>query len=333
MISIAKYDLNDQYLNCRRNQSLSYLHSKGVPIDLLFYGAYEHPRAVFQSLYDQGINRNLYLDKVANEKELDLLDIKTCRIHADNFKSVRNDLSEIIKSNDAAFLFGDGYRLPYKQNTYLNRHELHSIVLCGLNPSNGHFYVTDDIYDSDVYRSGREYVTYECDEETLSSFYDHDFDYGMHETLESKWDIIYYEIHFNKQKSYLHDVFYPRFEEMIKHSCMDFDLYTAIPDIILNESMDQPIEQDDKLLQVMTILIGSRKHLMLFLQLIDPISAETIELFDRITGYLESIRYSLIKKSMTGKLDYMKLRTKCDLLRIDEESAFRSLQKCLVVNK
>jgi hypothetical protein len=330
VLTIPKYDLNDQYLNCRRNQSISYLHSKGVAIDLLFYGAYEQPREVFRSIYDQGMNRNLYLDKVANEQELNLLDIKTRRLHAADFRSIRNDLSDILERNDVALLFGDGYRLPYKQNTYMKRHELHSVMICGLNPSTGRYEVRDDIYDSDLYRSGRDYITYECDEGSLSSFYDHEFDYGMHETLESKWDIIYYEIDFNRHKSYLRDVFYPRFEDMLSKSCMDFDLYTEIPDIIANASMDQPLQQEDKLLQVITILIGSRKHFMLFLQSIHRIGTETIESFDRIIGYLESIRYSLIKKSMTGKLDHLKLRNKCELLRSDEESALRTLKELIL---
>ncbi|EFM11611.1 hypothetical protein PaecuDRAFT_1217 [Paenibacillus curdlanolyticus YK9] len=330
---ITKYDLNDQYLNCRRNQSLSYLHTKGIPIDLLFYGAYEQPKEIFQSIYEQGMNRNLYLDKVANADELELLDIKTHRIHALQFNAIEDELSEIFKRNDVALLFGDGYRLPYKQNTYMTRHELHSIVLCGINPGTGHYYVRDDIYDADVYRSGRDYITYECDAATISSFYDNEFDFGSHETLESKWDVIYYESHFNSDKPYLQSIFYPRFEQMLSHLSMDFELYTEIPDLIANASIDQPLQQDDRLLQFITILIGSRKHFMQFLQRIDAISTETIALFDRITGYLESIRYSLIKKNMTGKLDLSKLKNKCDLLKNDEESAFDTLQRSVAVNR
>ncbi|MWC28984.1 hypothetical protein [Paenibacillus sp. MMS18-CY102] len=333
MITITKYDLNDQYLNCRRNQSLSYLHSKGIPIDLLFYGAYEQPKEIFHSIYDQGMNRNLYLDKVANEKELDLLDIKTHRIHTVQFDSIRHEIAEVLERNDVALLFGDGYRLPYKQNTYNVRHELHSIVINGINPATGLYCVRDDIYDADVYRSGRDYITYECDAETISSFYDNDFDFGSHETLESKWDAIYYESHFNSEKPYLQDVFYPRFEQMLSHLSMDFELYAEIPDLIANASIDQPLQQDDRLLQFITILIGSRKHFMQFLQRIESVNVDTIALFDQITGYLESIRYSFIKKNMTGKLDMAKLKNKCDLLKNDEESALYSLQRSIAVNR
>lgn|GEM_PF-2207633 len=326
MVPIAKHDLNDQYLNCRKNQIVSFLQSRGVKVEGLFYRAYEKPGDIFEALYFSAMDRNLYLDRVIQDRDLNLLDIFPQRVTKQSFSEGMPAINEMLNRYGAVLLFGDGYYLPYKRNTYLVRNEFHSVMLTNIsaNGAGTGYTVVDDVYEGVNYMSGKDYSSYSVSAEQLAQFYDHYTTEG-NETTDSKWDLLSLDVSGHRfSKPYLKERLYPLFGELVREFEDDFSLYEQVP-LFVKENAKTDNLAKDPLLQALTITLGSRAHVLKFLKHAELCPA-VWDSIDQTIGLLESVRYTIAKKNMTGKLDNAKLISKCEKLIAEENFTLRELK-------
>jgi|GEM_PF-2298336 len=328
-MEVRKYDLNDQYLHCRKNQLVSYLDYKKIPVDLLFYNALERSMDVYDSVFANRMDRNHYLDKAAPEETLNLLGVTSTHYTMTDFEQLQPEIENGLRTHDIVFVYGNGRFLDYKLDSYQTKDILHSLAIFKMEQENEgvSYHIFDDIYDGPTYMSGRDYVHYKVSDKVAREFFiNQRDDEGVNLLAKERMTVL--DFHPVDQQTALAAI-QENYAKWLADYDDGFELYKLIPSLVQDESVIGSFNTKEDffeaITQVITLLIGSKKHFIRFLQYTNS-SPELITMLEDSISSMEGVRFVLNKIRFSGRVDLVKLTQKSDLAFNKEQQFLQALR-------
>lgn len=301
------------YLHCRKKQIVSYLYTRGVPVELLFYNTYENTSQIEHGFMEQNELTYTYNTQTVNSNDLALIgvnervEIFEKLVHAEPL--TRN----LINENKMIFIQPNDYYIPFRKN-YQTRHGFHSLMVWGYDYTNE----VKKIFLLDL--DDTDYFCGEIDSIELHK--------AFNDAPIEKRAVVYFEIVDNMNVNDTRKIISDKFIEYFKDFCDDFSFYDNIHLYVKNH-MDQPEENEilPSLSHALFMLSGSRFLLSKFIESIINDKLLSIHLLT-LSNEIIILRNIIIKAYYSGNFDLHKIKYESLLLKKKEIALLEQIKQC-----
>lgn len=141
---IKRYEFH--YFNCFKSIIVSYLSLKRVPIELIFYNAFESSDDLLTQIIIDNKRWSTYNSKCINTEQLQLLGYKINTIKCTDFNDAELHIKSILSSQKADFVIlpGDNYYVPHLPNYRKNHAIGHTFMLYGIDSNKNEYSIIDE---------------------------------------------------------------------------------------------------------------------------------------------------------------------------------------------
>ncbi|PZD96828.1 hypothetical protein DNH61_06420 [Paenibacillus sambharensis] len=126
---IRVYDLN--YLDCSKGQYVSYLKWRGYHVEALYYNALEKTSTLYDEFFVKKKERWQFDEEGFQESDWPLIGVVQNTRYAESFREVEDEIIRRLQNCTIVFLSVDTYYLHTRPHVYGKHHEPHSLALIG----------------------------------------------------------------------------------------------------------------------------------------------------------------------------------------------------------
>ncbi|BFH69719.1 MAG: hypothetical protein E6230_17190 [Paenibacillus dendritiformis] len=297
------------YLSCRKMQSISYLSSIKVPIELIFYNAMESTDDIFEQVIVQGKSRHQYKSRLLSKEDLSLIGVKENVRSIQSLNEVQSVIVDLIDRGNVVFLPLDQFYFPHRGH-YLKRHVFHTFTISSYHKTskNTYFYVHD--FDPEF--------TGDVSGELITTSLEH---------WKAPINLFYYDI--ERRNNLQKNIIEENFLKLIQKFNDSYHLYDWIPSLI-EENPDYKLL--NSLDHALAVLAGSRnlfKNYLIAINYNEPIVVKLKE-FCHCAELLKNV---LLKYSITGRVNKEKIEISVQKLKAYDENIMFSINRELLLSK
>ncbi|MBJ6363744.1 hypothetical protein ACFOQM_21180 [Paenibacillus sp. GCM10012307] len=293
-----------QFYECRKIQLLMLLEEHRLPVELLFYNAYESTQLFYNHIFVQNENRWTFEGSSATRKDIGLFNVRLEDIEITSVEELDIVLPERLESGQFVYIWVNLDYMPHWifGKDYLEAGAIHSVFLKAMRTDGDKtLYLLEDNYPEFC-----DYVDSNAIKNAIA-------------TGNQEWTHQITLVHLEEWRPQrLPGELAIRFNNWRATLADDFHLYDHIGQLI-EEEPEQPKVFYEKLEHTLSLIAGSRYLFNRFLKLAGG-PAELITQLDACSQLAERIKNAFAKAVFTGKVKRSKLLPLCyELKRIDME--------------
>ncbi|GAB6991929.1 hypothetical protein [Paenibacillus pini] len=307
MSEIMTY-ISDLY-DCRKIQLLLLFQEKNIPIELLFYNAYESTQSIYDHLFIQDKNRWSYDSHSMNDEDIKLFNIQMEEQCIHNEEELDYLLQDLLNKNQYIYLW---VNLDYMPHWVLGKHylvegALHSVFLKQLQINGDQIsYLLQDNYPPF------------CDYVDQSFIKD-----GIFKGDPQYTHLVSVVSVANWNDQLVQASLEERFTIWRKGLVDHFQFYDHILQFI-EEIPANPPSFYERLEHALTLVTGSRYVFARFLEYVGA-SEELVRCLDQCSQIAERMKNAFAKAVISGKINQSKLSPLCMELKRLEMECFQTL--------
>lgn len=304
-----------EYFNCIRHETAMILMSREVPIDLLFYNAFENTGVVFQQMVKIK-NRTKIKTKAMSFEDFHLIGVNYREKTYKSFDQVEKFILEYVDSNNTILLRINPFFLPHYKELHENNWNnwVHYIIVDGHNYSDGNesISIIDDYMDN-------VYIHRQYDKKYIKDAVECYDDYHLG----------YFEISPILNKQRLINEVKAKYQDWLKKFQDDFSFYESICNILLGREEVGTFKDEEEMFKVLdeTLMVISASR-CLFADFLKFIHYKSETIHQLLDCYQKGrvIRNVIKKYKITGKIDITSLENRCLNLKGMENDVISSLR-------
>lgn len=286
------------FMNCHKSQMLHSLRRK-IPVEWLFYRAYEHPDSVYKEIVISGKNGWSYpWDIQVNDESLG---IKEETQMYEDFISAKPALIKLLETNDEVYIWTRNKYIPHMELTQSDPNGVHSLTLTSYDKDIFQIvdYPFERSYSSEIIQIAFDDTPH--DKKTVSNISLSDFQLNNIATLKIKND----------------------FKDLVKEISTQFAAYDQLT---ANLHQNDSYATMSRLVQFFGVISLSRTLISSYMRS-NNYSNESIYRISEISRSAESLKNYFIKTMQAPhRMDIDAVNIKCSTLR-DLELAFLQMLK------
>lgn len=303
-----------EYFNCTKHETAMFLMFRKLPIELLFYNAFENTRVIFHQMVNKKNKVHIKTQAMSFE-DLHLIGVNYLEKRYKSFDQVEQFILEYVDSNNIILLRIDPFFLPHYKKLHENNWRwLHFIIVDGYNYSddNESISIVDDYMDN-------VFIHRQYDKKYIKDAV----------VCQDEYYLGYFKISPILNKQNLINEIKVKYQDWLTNFQDDFSFYELICNILLGKEEVGTFKDAEEMHLVLdeTLMVISASRCLFadFLEFFQY-KSETIHLLLDCYKEGQIIRNVIKKYKITGKINIESLENRCLKLKKMENDVIFSLK-------
>ncbi|WP_027084538.1 HAD-IIIC family phosphatase [Cohnella panacarvi] len=296
-MNLQRFD--HKFLSCYKGQLISYLQSKGVPIELLLYNSFESTEEIVRQLFEVKIVMKWAYSTSYLIEEEEFSDIGLQMIYKEfsRFQDIEDEFLALIRWGKWLVVSVDHYYLPH--STEMNKrlkpdpNDGHTVIVTGYDPGTGQVTLLDDGHTN--------YITYRYPLDTLR--------HANNQLYDEKKYLLYFDF---IGKAPDKEKLQRKYRQWIESFKDDAAFYGSLLSHIIDNQNN--MAELRRFIDALHIISGSRAIFAKYLQFIGYDSA-LIEQLQQCSSLADNLVRRIVKFTMSQDIEAEEFQSECERLK------------------